>query len=95
MFKSDSESFRGFPRLFLEVPGLVLVGWDWCWLVVLGLTGLSDSISVYIELSPRAGEKKENLIGERKISKQLLQTHTANTADPCHTIIKNGRTPQH
>ena len=31
------------------------------WLVVWGLTALLDSISVYIGLSPREGERKEKL----------------------------------
>ena len=30
-----------------------------CWLVVLGLMALSNSISVYIESSPREREKKK------------------------------------
>ena len=30
------------------------------WLVVLGLTALRDSVSVYIGLSPREGEKEES-----------------------------------
>ena len=40
------------------------------WLVVLGLTALRDSVSVYIRLSPREKEKEErNDRQEKKMSK--------------------------
>ena len=43
-----------------------LVGWLVGWLVVLGLTALRDSISVYIGPSPKEREKDGEMIDESK-----------------------------
>ena len=64
------------------------------WLVVLGVTALSDSISVYIGLSPIKGEKREK-IDERKMSKQTPLAPTASAIGPCPTIIQISGTPRY
>ena len=62
---------------------------DWL-VIILCLTAFSDSISVYIKQSPREREK------EKKNDKQEPPpTATANTEDPCSTIIQISRSPQH
>ena len=71
-------------------PGLAL------WLVVLDLTALWDSISVYIGPSPREREKeKRNDSWEKKCPKQPPPASIASTIGPCPTIIQRSRTPQH
>ena len=67
------------------------------WLVVLGLTALLDSISVYIGPSPRErGRKKREVIDERKkMSKQPLPAPTASTVGPCPTTIQISWKPRH
>ena len=48
-----------FAFLFVCVPVGRVSGWIDGWLVVLGLTALSDSISVYIGPSPKEREKEK------------------------------------
>ncbi|MEW8488046.1 MAG: hypothetical protein AB2705_22960 [Candidatus Thiodiazotropha sp.] len=61
------------------------------WLVVLGLTALWDSISVYIGPSPREREKE----AREKMSKQPPPAPSASTVGPCHAIIQISMTPLH
>ena len=62
------------------------------WLVVLGLTALLDSISVYIEPYPRESEKRKEMIDEIKKnnlkSKQPPPAPTASAVGPCPTLIQ-------
>ena len=62
------------------------------WLVVLGLTAFRNSISVYIEPSPRErGRKKTEIIDEGKKSKQLQLSTTACAEGHCPTIVQTRR----
>ena len=65
------------------------------WLVVLGLTALWDSISVYIGPSPREAERKEKRKTREKMSKQPPPAPIASAICPCPTIIHISRTPRH
>ena len=59
------------------------------WLVVLGLTALWDSISVYIGPSPKEREKEERKDrGEEKCPNNPLPAPTASAIGPCPTIIQ-------
>ena len=82
----------GWPWLILRQGQIWLVGW----LVVLGLTALWDSISVYIGPSPREREEeKRNDRREKKTSKQPPPAPIASAIGPCPTIIQISRTPWH
>ena len=66
------------------------------WLVVLGLTTLSDSISVFIGPSPREREReRRELIDERKNVQTTPLAPTASTLSPCLTVIQTSRPPRH
>ena len=66
------------------------------WLVVLGLTALSDCISVYIGPSPREREnEKRNDRREKTMAKQPPPAPTASTVGPCPTLIQISRTSRH
>ena len=68
---------------------------DWIsWLVILGLTALWDSISVYIGPSPKEREKEKWQTRE-KMSKQPPPPPTASAVGPCPTLIQISRTPRH
>ena len=60
--------------------GPILIG-----IVVLGLTALSDNISVYIRPSPKVREKMS----------KLPPAPTASAIGPCPTVIQTSRTPRH
>ena len=70
---------------------IIVVGW----LVVLGLTALLDSISVYIGPSPREGERKGKRKTREKMSKHPPPAPTASAIGPCPTISQISRTPRH
>ena len=57
-------------------------------LVVLGLTALSDNISVYIGPSPKEREKEEKGYMRVKMSKPSPPAPTASAIGPCPTVIK-------
>ena len=65
------------------------------WLLVLGLTALWNSISVYFEASPTERVKKRETTEERKMSKQPQPAATASAGGPCPNIIQISRTPWH
>ena len=65
------------------------------WLADLGLTALSDSISVHMDPSPRERERKEKLLSKDKISIQSPHVPSASTVGSCPTFIKISRTPRH
>ena len=78
---------------------LYIDSWRWIkefgWLVVLGLTALWDSISVYIGPSPREREKeKRNDRREKNVQTTPTRT-TASEVGPCPTINQISRTPRH
>ena len=89
----------------MSSPLLCYSGWYVCkhqlvgWLVVLGLTILWDSISVYIGSSPKdgggGGERKEKWQMRVKMSKQSPPAPTASAVGPCPTLIQISRTPRH
>ena len=72
-------------------PGRWLVGW----LVVLGLTTLWDSISVYIRPSPRETEKEKRSDRWEKNVRTTPPAPTASAIGPCPTVIQISRTPRH
>ena len=76
---------------FSIVWKLLLVGW----LVVLGLTALWDSISVYIGPTPKEGERGEKRIDESK-NVQTTPTRTYyKRSRPLPYCNPNCRTPRH
>ena len=79
-----------FATLDFQAP---INAWLVCWLVVLGLTSLWDSISVYIRPSLRERKKEEKKDRwEKKKSKQPPPASTANAVGPCPTIVQISRT---
>ena len=68
----------------LYLHQVLLVGW----LVVLGLTALLDSISVYIGPSLRERGKEEKGQTTVKMSKQPPPAPTASAVGPCPTLIQ-------
>ena len=73
----------------------VFVTFCYSWLVVLGLTALRDSISVYIGPSPREREKETRKDRREKKCPNNPPAPTASAVGPCPTFIQISRTPRH
>ena len=72
-------------------------GWLVGWLVgCVGLNGpLRQYFSLYRAVSPRQGERKREMIDERKHVQTTPPAPTASAAGPCLTKIQISRTPRH
>ena len=86
-----SKKFCTLPKL-----NVTLTIWGESWLVVWGLKGVWDSISVYIGPSPREREKeKRNDRREKKCPNNPPPAPNASTVGPCPTLLQISRTPRH
>ena len=65
------------------------------WLVVLGITALWDSISVYIGPSPRERKKEWRNDKWEKNVQTAPPSLTASAVGHCPTLIRISRTPRH
>ena len=94
-FKHDKSYFKeSYDKQNLTLVVILLVVISNEWLVVLGLTALWDSISVYSGTSPRERERKKiEMIDESIMSEQAPPAPTVSAVGPCPAIIKISRMP--